>query len=98
MKIAGWPVMPARCATCPFHPGRDQRLVNAILARTLFQASQVCHHPRLQGKKETHLCRGARDEQLILLHRLGWIEEPTDEAFAEAGAKALLKGEPSNAV
>lgn len=65
----------------PFSETGDKRLAAAVLDRTLFQSSQICHHPRLNGKKETHLCRGQRDEQLVLLHRMGLIDEPTDAAF-----------------
>ena len=79
----GWPVMPAMCKTCPFGPDGDKQLAASVLDRTLFQSSQICHHPVLHGKKETHLCRGQRDEQLVLLHRMGWIEEATDAAFAK---------------
>ena len=75
--------MPAKCSTCPFGPSGDRQLAAAVLDRTLFQSSQICHHPRLAKKKETHLCRGQRDEQLTLLHRMGLIEEPTDAAFAQ---------------
>lgn len=78
----GWPVMPAKCSSCPFSMA-DRSFANAVLDRTLFQSSQICHHPVLHGKKETHLCRGQRDEQLVLLHRMGWIEEATDAAFAK---------------
>ena len=81
------PVMAARCVSCPFNPGGDLQLRTAILGRTLFQASQICHHPRTHGRKETHLCRGARDEQLTLLHRLGWITAATDQAFTEASQR-----------
>lgn len=77
----GWSVMPAKCKTCPFGENGDKRLAAAVLDRTLFQSSQICHHPVLNGKKETHLCRGQRDEQLAILHRMGWIDAPTDEAF-----------------
>lgn len=46
------------------------------------EASQICHHPRLHGHTETHLCRGARDHQLVVFHRMGVIDAPTDEAWA----------------
>ena len=75
--------MPAKCTTCPFGENGDRRLAANVLDRTLFQSSQICHHPVLHGKNETHLCRGQRDEQLELLYRMGWIEEPTDAAFAK---------------
>lgn len=83
--------MAEKCASCPFREDGDRVLCANILARTLLQAQQVCHHPRMHGKKETHLCRGARDEQLTVLHRLGWIDSPTDQAFAEASLRILGK-------
>ena len=73
--------MPTKCATCPFREGGDAALRASVESR-LLSASQICHHPRLNGHKETHLCRGARDFQLQLLHRLGFLAEPTDEAWA----------------
>lgn len=87
-KIVNWPVMAAKCASCPFGENGDRELRVAVMNRTGLQASQICHHPRTHGKKETHLCRGARDEQLTILHRLGWIQEATDAAFNEASRMA----------
>jgi hypothetical protein len=74
--------MAAKCASCPFREGHDGELASKVLDRTLFQSSQICHHPVLYGKRETHLCRGQRDIQLELLARMGMIDEPSDEAFA----------------
>lgn len=91
LSIRNWPVMPAMCASCPFGPNGNRTLANAVLGRTLLQASQRCHHPRLQGGPETHLCRGARDAQLTVLHRMGLLDEPTDAAFA-AKSKELGVG------
>ncbi len=87
-KITGWPVMPAKCASCPFAEGGNIELRNRVMERTALQASQVCHHPRIHGKKETHLCRGARDEQLTILYRMGMLDEPTDAAFKSASIRA----------
>jgi hypothetical protein len=87
MNISGFPVMPSSCASCPFRDEGDRDLATAVMNRTGLQASQVCHHPRLHGKKETHLCRGARDHQLMFLYRLGLIEAETDEAFEKASRK-----------
>lgn len=88
-RIRNWPVMPAKCASCPFGPDGDMELRNKVMERTILTASQICHHPRLHGKKETHLCRGARDEQLTILYRLGWIPEATDAAFEETSRRIL---------
>lgn len=86
-EVCNFPVMGAQCPTCPFridargrHP--DPQLVNQIQLRCLTKASQICHHPRLQGKPETHLCRGARNYQIEILHRLGLLDAPTDTAWA----------------
>lgn len=87
-NIKNWPVMSTKCASCPFGEGGDAQICASVMTR-LFEASQICHHPVLHGKKETHLCRGARDEQLTILHRMGWIPEPTDAAFAETSRKVL---------
>jgi hypothetical protein len=87
MNITGWPVMAHRCSSCPFNDDGDMEVRNAVMGRTILRASQVCHHPRLYGKKESMLCRGARDEQLTILYRLGMLDEPTDEAFRVASEK-----------
>jgi hypothetical protein len=76
-----FPIMKKRCVSCPFNPDGDAILRESVLSRTLFQSSQLCHHPILSRRKETHLCRGQRDVQLELLARMGMIEAPTDEAF-----------------
>lgn len=87
-KVKNFQVMGKRCPTCPFgEQGEKDRvadIANMVRQRCISQASQICHHPRLHGKKETHLCRGARDFQLQIFHRLGVIDEPTDEAWEKA--------------
>lgn len=82
-SISGYP----HTGRSAFREGGDRALQAAAIQRTGFNASQVCHHPRLAGRKETHLCRGARDHQLTLLYRLGMIPEATDAAFAAESAK-----------
>jgi hypothetical protein len=84
---ANMPVMKRQCATCPFRTDErgqydDPRLVSKIQHQCLNQASQICHHPSLEGKPETHLCRGARDFQLTIFYRMGIIDAPTDEAWS----------------
>ena len=88
-SIKNWPVMAEKCASCPFREGGDIELRNRVMERVNISSSQICHHPRLHGKKETHLCRGARDEQLTILYRMGLIPEPTDAAFAETSRRVL---------
>jgi hypothetical protein len=55
--------------------------------QAIIEASQICHHPLLSGKKETHICRGARDFQLEIFYRLGVIDSPTDEAWKQHSLK-----------
>ena len=98
-SIAGWPVMAHKCATCPFGENGDVDVRNSVTERLVtLQGSQICHHPRLHGKEETRLCRGARDFQLNLLHCMGQIAEPTDACFAETSNKVLRGGLGSNHV
>ena len=86
--ITDFPVMKKKCGTCPFRTNEqgkynDAQLVNRIKKDILTEASQICHHPRLDGKEETHLCRGARDYQLEIFHRIGFLDAPTDDAWNE---------------
>jgi hypothetical protein len=92
-RVAGWSVMKAKCATCPFGPNGD-RLIEQAVTETMvrMEGSQICHHPVLKGKRETHLCRGARDLQLRLLAAFGVIDDATDEAFTAKGRKLGVLG------
>ncbi|MGI2907161.1 hypothetical protein [Tolypothrix sp. VBCCA 56010] len=87
-NVQNYLVMPAKCVTCPFrtdehgrHP--NPQLTSKLMQQVICEASQICHHPRQAGKPETHLCRGARDYQLTIFHRLGVIPAPTDAAWQE---------------
>lgn len=73
-------IMAARCKTCLFNNDADVQVQNNVQERVLTSGSLMCHSTGWpQG---THLCRGARDFQLMILHRLGFLAEPTDEAWA----------------
>lgn len=89
--IEGWPVMLSSCASCPFRNDGSIEVRNAVMERISLSASQICHHPRASGRSETHLCRGARDWQLTLMVRLGWLLEATDAAF-EKRSKEMANG------
>lgn len=78
--------MPAKCKTCPFRKGGFNELAPLVAHRCLIEASQICHHHVLSGKRERHLCRGARDLQLRVFYRLGVLAAPTDDAWAKAKA------------
>lgn len=87
-NIVDYPVMKQRCGTCPFNKSEDgkvadSKLVNRIQNTILKEGSQICHHPRLSGKDETHLCRGARDFQLDIFHKIGLLKTPTDDCWNE---------------
>jgi hypothetical protein len=74
--------MPAKCKTCPFGKHGDQDVKASVTARILtLSSSQICHHPALSDKKQTHLCRGGRDLQLQVLVGIGLLDKPTDAAF-----------------
>jgi len=80
--------MPSQCPTCPFRTDAKGKPLNASLMAAVqlrcLSANQICHHPRLTGKPETHLCRGARDWCITIFHRMGVLDEPTDAAWARA--------------
>jgi len=90
-NISSFPVMKSKCPTCPFHEAHEGQveIANMVRERCLTQASQICHHPHLHGRKETHLCRGARDYQLEIFHRLGFLSEPTDENWERMRDESL---------
>lgn len=78
------PVMQAQCPTCPFRRRGDAHLRARIEGTVLTEASQTCHTSGGFDIADTALCRGARDFQLTIFHRLGVIEAPTDAAWAKA--------------
>ena len=84
--------MAKQCSTCVFAVAPDGKWVNPTLARMveerILSCSQICHHPSLFGRKETHLCRGTRDRQKELMLKLGVLSQATDEAW-EAKRKEL---------
>lgn len=81
-NIKDWPVMKSKCSTCPFGPNGDRRTQSSVTESVVnMKGSQICHHPVLKGKPETHLCRGARDLQLRVLAVFGVIEDATDAAY-----------------
>ena len=78
-------VMAAVCKTCPFGPKGDHGVRANVERRVLTKGSQICHSTGWpQG---THLCRGARDLQLTVFYRLGFLSTPTDEAWAAKRAE-----------
>lgn len=63
--------MKGKCPTCPFNKnenGRDAapEIADMVRRRCLTEASQICHHPRLHGKKvkETEVYNGRHTMEL----------------------------------
>lgn len=93
-KYKRLPVAKKQCATCPFREGSKYAgLRNELAEHAMTKNSRICHSTgsnainRSTGKKSL-LCRGARDLQLAVFHGMGFISEPTDEAW-EAKCKEL---------
>jgi len=54
------PVMKNYCKTCPFKPDskgkwQDVKLASEVVARTFFQAHQICHGTEGENREPTHL-------------------------------------------
>ena len=91
IDVTTFPVMLERCATCPFNEGGDRHLRQTIEARSL-NVSQTCHHTgAIHGKPDTHLCRGARDFQLQMFFRMGFLSAATDEAWEAKRKESTMK-------
>jgi hypothetical protein len=88
------------CATCPFRPESPHAyLARDLTQSALGQSSRICHSTgsnnainRRTGKPP-QLCRGARDIQLQVFHRLGFLSAATDEAW---DAKCVELGLPTH--
>jgi hypothetical protein len=82
--ISTLPVNAIKCRTCPFAQSHDQviALQSTIIAR-MFQdgGSQICHGTEGPNREPRSLCRGAREQMLMLFYRIGFIEEGTNEAW-----------------
>lgn len=82
------PVNKTMCATCPFRDGSPYAYLRPDLETSaLTESSRICHSTgsnnainRRTGKPAA-LCRGARNAQLEMFYRLGFLSSPTDEAW-----------------
>jgi hypothetical protein len=85
------------CATCPWQkdsPYAD--LIPMLLDSAFSQASRICHCTGSNAINENtgkieRLCRGARDAQLDLLYKRGFLAAPTDEAWVQKCEELGLK-------
>lgn len=78
-------VMPVQCETCIFRdvqhfvsPARLQVIKNYLIAGE----RHVCHKP--SSMRNDVACRGGRNLQLLIWHRMGFIDAPTDDALYAA--------------
>ena len=76
-KACDLPVMEGHCKTCPFKLNKkglyqDQDLAEKVIARTLFNAHQICHGTEGPNREWTHRCKGAFDHNMEIYKRLGF--------------------------
>lgn len=74
--VSELPVMPKCCGTCPFKKNskgkmRDPQLADRVIKRNFMKSQQLCHHPRIQYKEETHRCRGYFDHVWGIYESMG---------------------------
>jgi hypothetical protein len=90
INAAEMPTMPACCATCFFHPENGDAAGQAsVTSRTLLTATLFCHKDQIAGRPPTHICKGMRELTCQVLHGMGLIPEPTDEAFRAKSREVL---------
>jgi hypothetical protein len=81
-----WEVTKVQCATCPFRDEGWKHLREFLTVRALTKGSPICHSTgpgalvKAKSKKAL-ICRGARLLQAQVFHRLGFLDEPTIEAW-----------------
>ncbi len=86
------------CATCPWRKNSKYAFLKKDLQESaLTRVSRICHSTgsnnavnRRTGKP-AKICRGARNEQLQMFHRLGLLKAPTDAAWAATFLQVCLK-------
>jgi hypothetical protein len=81
-------VMETKCSTCPWRVDNgvlceDVATKDCLKSSVLTVRNQLCHSPAWIGMPETRICRGARDYQLQVFHRIGFLSEPTDQSWAD---------------
>lgn len=75
------------CATCPFRLGSPHaNLADMLAKKALTQHSRICHSTgvsAIYGRtgRKPRICRGTRDVQLKYFVTIGFLKEPTDEAW-----------------
>lgn len=98
--MSNFPVRSKMCSTCPFRPGVPEKyscLKNVIEESALTEATRICHQTgadnafhRRTGKAPA-VCAGARELQLKMFAGMGFIKEPSNEAWNKARVKMGMK-------
>lgn len=82
---------PVKCGNCPFREegGIDlgEEKMEQIRDYLFKGTSHFCHG----DQRNKTICRGGREFQLSMWHRLGFIEAPTNEALKKAMDAAGIK-------
>lgn len=85
MKIKVEKVNLSQCKTCIFRDGQDiispERLVE-IQKYLIKGTNHICH-------TTNKICRGGRDYQLQIFHRMGLIKDPTDKSLYKELKKTI---------
>lgn len=86
------PLVPMKkmCPTCPFRKEGYTTVQDLLVERALNDETPICHSTGTSDItpadkklfKESRACRGARDLQLKIFCAFGFLDEPTDEAWA----------------
>jgi hypothetical protein len=83
------PVQSNPCRTCPFE-GKEpinlsqERYVEIYTDVAGLDGQHLCH-----SANNEKICRGGRNIQLKIVKALGFVDEPTDEAFDQAMDEVL---------
>ena len=87
MGIVNEPLRKTMCSTCPFRAGSPYAFLVPDLTESAMITTQICHSTgsnnavnRRTGIKP-HICRGARQVQLKVMHQISVIDAPTDAAW-----------------
>ncbi len=90
VKGCDLPLRATQCETCPYREGSPYaHFQKSLVPGVLTDNTTICHSTgsnnavKYRTGKKPHLCRGARDLQLIHMFALHVIEAPTDEAWNE---------------
>lgn len=77
------------CRSCPFRKGGLNlgiTKMNEIVGYLIGGENHLCHSDRTNHT----ICRGGRDYQLEIWHRVGMIDHPTDDALSNALTRSGL--------